>query len=345
METRACVLHGAGDLRVETREVAAPGPGEVLVRVAAGGICGSDLHYFHDGGIGPIRVREPIILGHEVAGTVEAVGAGVTRVGPGDRIALDPSRPCGDCRFCRRGLQQHCLSMRFYGSAARLPHEQGAFRGRIVASEAQCEPMGDRVSFGEAACCEPLAVCLHAARRAGDLAGRRVLVTGAGPIGVLCVAAARHAGALEVVATDIHDAPLETAARMGAAVTINVAGGSLAEYEADKGAFDVAFECSAAGPALRAAIACTRPAGTIVQVGVTGDLPVPVNALVGKEIGLIGSHRFHEEFTLAARLIAGRRIDVRPLISATYPLEDARAAFRTASDRARAMKVQLAFSE
>jgi L-idonate 5-dehydrogenase len=345
MMARVCRLHAAHDLRVEEVPVAAPGAGEVLVRVEAGGICGSDLHYYQDGGFGPIRVREPIILGHEVAGTVEAVGEGVTNLRPGDRVALNPSRPCGRCRFCQRGEQQHCLDMWFYGSAMRFPHSQGAFRERIVAQAVQCEPIGEVVSFGEAACAEPLAVCLHAARRAGDLAGRRVLVTGAGPIGALTIAAARFAGAEEIVATDLHDAPLRTAATLGATQCLNLTRESeaLKAFEAEKGFFDVAIECSAAPAALRGAFAVVRPRGTIVQVGVTGDVPIPLNVLVGKEIHLMGSHRFHEEYPLAVRLIRERRIDVRPLISSTLPMEEAVAAFELAGDRSRAMKVQLAF--
>jgi L-idonate 5-dehydrogenase len=345
MMSRVCRLHAAGDLRVEEAPVAEPGPGEVLVRVEAGGICGSDLHYYQHGGFGPVRIKEPIILGHEVAGTVEAVGEGVTTVRSGDRVALNPSRPCGRCRFCQEGRQQHCLDMWFYGSAMRFPHSQGAFRERIVAQAFQCEPIGDVVSFGEAACAEPLAVCLHAVRRAGELAGRRVLVTGAGPIGALTIAAARFAGAEEIVATDLHDAPLRTAAALGATRCLNLARtpDALEPFAADKGAFNIAFECSAAPAAMRGAFTVVRPMGRIVQVGVTGDLPIPLNVLVGKEIHLVGSFRFHTEYGLAARLIRDRRIDVRPLITSTHPIDDAVAAFELAGDRSRAMKVQISF--
>jgi len=344
METRVCRLYGAKDLRIETETVQPPGPGEVLVGVGAGGICGSDLHYYQDGGFGPIRVCDPIILGHEAAGTVRAVGENVMAVRPGDKVALNPSRPCGACRFCLAGQQQHCLSMRFFGSAMRRPHEQGAFRDLIVVGEAQCVAVSPGTSIEETACAEPLSVALHAVRRAGGLSGRRILVTGSGPIGALCIAAARHAGALEVIAIDPHAAALETAKAMGATAVVNVPHETLEPYETDKGWFDVAFECSAAPSALHGAFQTVRPGGTIVQVGVTGELPIPANLLVGKEIKLIGSHRFHQEFAVAARLIAERRIDVRPLISNSFPLEEALAAFETAGDRSRAMKVQLSFA-
>ena len=215
---------------------------------------------YQDGGFGPIRVREPIILGHEIAGTVEAVGHGVTRVAPGDRVAFDPSRPCGHCKYCVEKLFQHCLAMRFYGSAMRFPHEQGAFRDRIIAHDFQCEKVGNETSIAQAACAEPLAVCLHAANRAGDLMGKRVLVTGAGPIGSLCVAVAHQRGASEIVVTDLQDTMLEAAMRMGATRTINVAENAAAmdDYSADKGYFDICFECSAARAAIRDAITDRR---------------------------------------------------------------------------------------
>jgi L-idonate 5-dehydrogenase len=345
METKACVLHAAKDLRIEDVPVAEMGEDQVLVRIGAGGICGSDLHYYLDGGFGAVRVREPFILGHEVAGTVEAVGARVARVRPGERIALNPSRPCGKCSFCQDGEQQHCLDMWFYGSAMRMPHSQGAFRQRIVAGEFQCEPVGD-VSLAEAACCEPLSVALHAVRQADSLLGKRVLVTGSGPIGALVIAAARYAGALEVVVTDLFDAALKKAAAMGATHTVNVSqapGLSTAEFTAGKGYFDAAFECTGAGAVIKSVLPVLRPRGTLVQVGVTGDAPIPIDVLGPKEIRLAGTSRFHREYALAARLIKEGRIDVRPIITASLPFERAVEAFEMASDRKAQMKVQLTF--
>lgn len=345
MQTRVCRLYAQGDIRVETETVAAPGPGEVLVALGAGGICGSDLHYFREGGFGPIRVREPIILGHEAAGTVLENGPGVDGLVPGDRVALNPSRPCGRCSYCREGLTTHCLDMRFSGSAMRFPHQQGMFRDLIVVEAGQCLPVGG-TAFAEAACAEPLAVCLHAASRAGDIAGRRVLVTGAGPIGALSVAVAAAAGAAEVVATDLDDQPLAIAARMGATRTINVArdAAQLEAFGADKGHFHVVFECSAAAPAIRAAVAAIRPQGRFVQVGIAGDTPVPLSTIVGKEIEIHGTQRFRQtEFRDAVDAIVGRRIDVRPVVTHTLPLKEAEAAFRIAGDRSRATKVHLAF--
>jgi L-idonate 5-dehydrogenase len=346
MDTRACVLHSPKDLRIERYPLPDLGPSQVLVRIRAGGICGSDLHYFHHGGFGTVRMTEDFVPGHEVAGVVEAVGAQVQRVKPGDRIALNPSRPCGHCKFCQAGEHMHCLDMWFYGSAMRTPHSQGAFREHIVAEAYQCEPVGDQVSMGEAACAEPLAVALHAVRQAGTLTGQRVLVAGSGPIGVLVAAAARYAGALEVISTDLHDAALATARAMGATRCVNVATGAglrAAEFTAEKGYFDVAFECTGAAGVYQDVLPALRPRGTLVQIGVNGEVPVPMNVLVGKEIRLQGAFRFHSEYALAARLIKERRIDVRPIISASVPFEDSVRAFELASDRSTQMKVQITF--
>ncbi|CAN7581249.1 L-idonate 5-dehydrogenase [Pararhizobium sp. LjRoot235] len=345
MQARLARLHGRRDLRVEVADVAEPGDGEVLLKMAAGGICGSDLHYYQDGGFGPVRVREPIVPGHEASGHVAAFGPNVSGLALGDLVAVNPSQPCGNCRFCREGLAIHCLNMEFMGSAMRLPHAQGMFRDWMVVPGIQCLPVGTLVSAGEAACAEPLAVCLHAVAQAGDISGKHVLVTGAGPIGALVVAAVRHAGAETIVVTDLADAALERASACGATRIINVRRNpeQLTAYEADKGQFDIVFECSAAEPALRSAIATVRPRGLIVQVGVTGDITFPLNALVGKELRLIGSQRFDSEFPLAVGLIADRRIDVRPIISHTFPVDQAVDAFEQAGDRSAACKVQLSF--
>lgn len=346
METRACVLHAQEDVRIETLAIGDIGPHQVLVRIGAGGVCGSDIHYYWEGGIGTIRVTEPIIMGHEVAGTVEAVGKHVARIRPGDRVALNPSRPCGKCKFCLSGEQQHCLEMQFFGSAIRKPHTHGGFRDLLIAEEFQCELVGDHVSVGEAACTEPLAVGVHAANQVGNLLGKRVLVTGAGPIGALLIGAVRHAGAQEIVAIDLSEAPLKAAMAMGASKVINPGQEPdrlTAEYSADKGAFDVVFECTGVGAVLKQVFPVIRPRGTIVQVGVSGGADIPVNALVGKEIRLVGTHRFHHEFAIAARLIREQRINVRPVISATVPMERIADALAIARDRSVNMKVQLSF--
>lgn len=339
---RSLVIHSAKDLRIEDQKVEAVGPGQVLVRVERGGICGSDLHYFHHGGFGAVRLREPMVLGHEVAGRIAALGEGVTGLALGDLVAVSPSRPCGHCRYCQEGKQNHCLNMRFYGSAMPFPHIQGAFREELVADASQCV-LANGLSAGEAAMAEPLAVCLHGVRQAGEILGKKVLITGSGPIGVLCALAARRAGAAEITVTDITDQTLTHARRAGADRTINTAKQSeaMAAFSADKGYFDIHLECSGAPAALASGINALRPKGVVVQVGMGGDMTLPVQAITVKELSLKGSFRFHEEFATAVRLMQGRLIDVKPLITHTMPFEEALAAFALASNRDEAMKVQL----
>ncbi|BBU57660.1 L-idonate 5-dehydrogenase [Mameliella alba] len=342
---KTIVAHGAHDLRIEDREMPVPGSGQVLVRLETGGICGSDLHYYHQGGFGTVRLKEPMILGHEVAGRIEALGAGVSGLVEGLRVAVSPSRPCHACGFCHAGQPNHCLNMRFYGSAMPFPHIQGAFREYLVADVAQCAPAGD-LSAGEAAMAEPLSVVLHAARRAGDLLGKRVLVTGCGPIGMLAVLVARAAGAVEIVATDLTDFTLDMAAKLGADRVVNMGKhpDGLAPLTAEKGQIDVLFECSGAAPALVSAIPAMRPGGVILQLGLGGDMTLPVQAITAKELELRGSFRFHEEFFAAVELMRKSRIDVKPLITHEVALDEAEEGFKLASDRSRAMKAQIRFS-
>ncbi len=343
---QAIVIHSARDLRIEERPSEAPGPGEVAVAIGAGGICGSDLHYYHHGGFGAVRVKQPMILGHEVAGTITALGAGVDGLAVGDAVAVSPSRPCDACEYCLRGQQNQCLDMRFYGSAMRMPHVDGAFRQHLVADATQCHRLENGVTVAEGAFAEPLAVTLHAVARAGSLLGARVLVTGSGPIGALCVLAARAHGAREVIATDMLDAPLELVRKVGADRTINVAteGSALEALAVGKGTVDVVFEASGSPAAFNSAIAALRPRGVLVQLGLGGEIVLPHNALVGREVDIRGAFRFHDEFGLAVDLLNGRRLDVRPLLTATYPLADAVRAFEAATDRSRQMKVQIAFN-
>ncbi|HEX9859469.1 MAG TPA: L-idonate 5-dehydrogenase [Paracoccaceae bacterium] len=341
---KTIVIHAARDLRIEDRPVEAPGPGEVQIRLAMGGICGSDLHYYNHGGFGAIRLREPMILGHEVAGHITALGAGVSGLAPGQLVAVSPSRPCYGCAYCQRGLHNQCLNMRFYGSAMPFPHVQGAFREVLVADARQCV-VADGLTAGEAAMAEPLAVTLHATRRAGEMLGKRVLVTGCGPIGALSILAARRAGAAEIVATDLSDFTLSLARAVGADRTINMGSepGGLAGYAEGKGTFDVLYECSGAAPALAAGIAALRPRGVIVQLGLGGDMSLPMMAITAKELELRGSFRFHEEFATGVGLMQKGLIDVKPLITHTVPLAEAARAFDLASDRSRAMKAQISF--
>lgn len=342
---KAIVIHAAMDLRLDDLPDEQPGPGQVLLQMATGGICGSDLHYYQHGGFGAVRLQQPMVLGHEVSGHVAVLGAGVTGLDIGQLVALSPSRPCNACKYCLSGQQHHCLNMRFYGSAMPFPHIQGAFRERLVAESWQCIP-AEGLTPGEAAMAEPLAVTLHATHRAGPMLGRTVLVTGCGPIGVLSILAARRAGAARIVATDLSDFTLEIARVAGADRTINTRADpdALAGYATDKGHFDVLYECSGAQAALVAAIPAMRPGGIIIQLGLGGDMTLPMQAITAREIELRGSFRFHAEFPLAVRLMQQGLIDVKPLITQTLPLARAVEAFGIAADRSRAMKAQISFA-
>jgi L-idonate 5-dehydrogenase len=341
----AAILHAPRDLRIEELTDAVPGPGQVAIRIRAGGICGSDMHYYLHGGFGTVRLQQPMVLGHEIAGEVLEIGPGVTAVQPGDRVAVNPSLPCGHCHYCLEGRANQCLDMRFYGSAMRMPHVQGGFRQHLVCDANQAVKLPSSMPFETAAFAEPLAVCLHAARQAGPLQGRRVLVTGTGPIGALAILVARHGGAREVVATDLSPTPLALACRIGADLALDLRAdpSALERFAADKGHFDVVFEASGSGAALAGAIQAARPGATIVQLGLGGEVPLPVNVLVAKEITLRGTFRFDQEFAWAAEFLASGAIDVAPLLTEVVPLRDATRAFDLAADRSRAMKVQLAF--
>jgi L-idonate 5-dehydrogenase len=344
---RVCVLHAAKDLRLEERSVMPLEPDQVRVRFGAGGICGSDLHYYFEGRVGDFAVREPLILGHEVAGDVIEVGADVARVRVGDRVAVNPSQPCWRCRGCQSGRTNLCARMIFYGSAAVFPHVQGAFQEQLVCAEAQCHVVPKSTPYAVAAMAEPLAVCLHAAKRAGSLLGAHVLITGCGPIGALTCLAARAAGAARITVTDIVDPALRVAQDVGADETINAASEPerIDAYAAGKGWFDVALEASGSPMALITCLDCVRPGGRIVQLGMlpSGDIALPLTRITPKELELVGTFRFHEEFGDAVAALTNGRIEVSPVLTGTYSAEQRDAAFAAAADRQHHMKVQLVF--
>ena len=342
---KAIVCHAPEDLRLDNFETDVLGTHQLQVDVAYGGICGSDLHYYQHGGFGTVRIKEPMVLGHEVSGIVRVVGSAVQNFKAGQRIAISPSRPCGQCQYCQKGQHNHCLDMRFFGSAMRFPHVQGAFRQTLVIDASQAHPLHDSLSLSLAALAEPLSVGLHAIQRAGSVFGKQVLVTGCGPIGTLLIGALRRAGAARIVAVDIADKPLECARAMGADETINIAKHpeALAPFAVNKGVFDVMFEASGNDRALRNGLDVVAPRGVIVSIGLGGDSTLPLNQLVGKELELRGTFRFHEEFAVAVRFLNEGLIDGRPVISHVMDFDDAIHAFELASDKSQAMKVQINF--
>jgi L-idonate 5-dehydrogenase len=335
-----CRIHAKEDLRIEAADDPQIGPGQVLIRLGAGGICGSDLHYYFEGRNGSFVIREPLIPGHEASGVVARVGPGVTRVKAGDKIAVSPSHACGHCDYCREGREHLCRNMRFLGSASLYPHVQGMFCEYFVMGERQCYPVAGDISLGELAFAEPLAVALHAVNRGPALMGKSVLITGAGTIGCLTVIAARLAGARQITVSDILDRPLATATEVGADRTIR------ADRDADAltaPQFDVAYEVSGSFAALKACVVAVKRGGTVVQVGTLPHEPLPfvVNEIMSKELDLKGAFRWGIEFDWAVDYLSSRRVDVRPLLSGQFPLEDAVKAFELAKDKTRSTKVQV----
>jgi L-idonate 5-dehydrogenase len=265
----------------------------------------------------------------------------------GQRVAIHPGRNCGRCRACRDGRGNLCSNVFFMGSASRFPHMQGGFCDEVVVDESQCHPVSSDLPFTTAAFAEPLAVCLHAAARAGNLLGARVLVTGMGPIGQLVGLVVRRAGAEHITVTDVLDGPLDLARRLGADRALNVAAAPEALMEAAKseGGFDVAFEVSGNPAGLAGCLHAVRPGGVVVQVGTlpSGSFPVAGNLVMAKEIDLRGAMRFDQEFVHAVACLDRGLIDVTPLLTASVPVEQAAEAFGLARRREEHAKVQILF--
>lgn len=340
MSDLVCRIHGARDLRVEEALTVELAPHEVEMRLGAGGICGSDLHYFQHARVGAFAMREPLIPGHEVSGVVERIGSAVTRVRAGDKVAVNPSHPCGHCDYCRGGRLNLCRHMRFLGSASVYPHVQGMFRQRFVMGEAQLTPITEDITLGEIACAEPLSIGLHAVHRAGELLGKTVLVTGGGTIGCMSVLAARLAGAAEVIVCDIAERPLSIARSVGADRVIRSDRAAAADLT---DIADIAIEAAGSPAALATCLQAMRRGGRIVQVGTlpAEGVQFPANSVMSRELDYVGAFRAALAFDWAVQALRSRRVDVRPLISAQLPLADAVAAFELALDRTKSTKVQL----
>ena len=339
-----CKVYGANDLRVLDVPTPVAGPGEVLIRLGAVGICGSDMHYFFHGRVGNFMIREPLTPGHEASGTVAGIGTGVTTVKVGDRIAVNPSRPCGNCAGCREGRENLCSNMRFLGSASVFPHMQGMFSEYFVMPQRQCVPVSSDVTLEEIAMSEPLSVALHSAQRAGAMLGKHVLITGSGTIGCMQILAAKMAGASRISITDVVDHPLSVARQVGAHDIVRSDQLSPGKKLSDLiGEPDIAFEVSGAPSALATALETVRRGGIIVQVGTlpAEGMHLMANQIMARELDLRGSFRWGNVFEMAVRAISERQVDVRPVLSGTHPLTEAAQAITLARDKTRSMKVQL----
>lgn len=326
---KAVVAYGANDLRIEEAPRPEAGPGEAVVRVAYGGICGSDMHYHQHGANGIYQLREPLILGHEIVGVIDSVGSGVD-IDPGTPVAVHPAGPAPAAgETIARGLHL-TVGGSYLGSASTTPHTQGGFAQFVRVDATQLRPLPPAVPLRRAALAEPLAVALHGVDRARDeVHGARVLVSGAGPIGCLTVAALVQRGAREIVATDLHAAPLVTARAVGATATVHLGQDPAPQPES----FDVIIEASGSPRALTAALGAVRRGGTVVQLGMLpdGDLGIPLAGLVSREITLRGSQRFELELDEAVQILA-RTPALDAVITHDFDIEDAEEAFRVAAD-------------
>ncbi|MBF4458488.1 MULTISPECIES: zinc-binding dehydrogenase [unclassified Pseudoclavibacter] len=339
MNTVAVVAHGPGDLRIEERSTPSVPREGVVVRIAFGGICGSDLHYARSGANGDYRLQEPLVLGHELVGYVHAVGDSARNALPvGTPVAIHPASPCR-VPGASQGADLHLTpGLTYLGSAATNPHTQGGFCGAMVVRPEQLHAIPAELDLRRAVLAEPLAIALHGIDRARDrITDARVLVSGAGPIGALVVAALQERGAGHVTAADIHDFPLAIARKIGADATL-----LLTDAEVPSGVFDIVVECSGVAASFTAALDAIRPGGAIIQLGIlpATEVATEVWRVQSNEIAILGSQRFDGEMPEALELLA-RRTDLAAIVTDIIPAIQARDAFRLAGDSSRSGKVVL----
>lgn len=315
---RCSVLRAAGDLEIQQRAVPRPGPREVLVRVGAVGTCGSDVHYFTHGRIGEFVVREPLVLGHEPSGRIVAVGPGVDAGRIGQRVSLEPGVPCRRCRYCHTGAYNLCPDIVFFAT----PPVDGAFAEYVTIADDFAHPVPDHVSDDAAALLEPLSVAIWAHRKAGTGIGSRVLVSGAGPIGLLVTRVAAVQGAAEILVSDPDPARRALAGTFGATATLDPAVDTVAAGSTAEPGVDAFVDCSGAPPAVLAGLRAVRAGGTAVLVGMGADeMTLPVSALQSREIVLTGTFRYANTWPTAVRLAASGAVDLDRLVTAHVDLD------------------------
>lgn len=325
-QMRASVLRGVHDLVVVERPVPLPEPGQVLVQVASVGVCGSDIHYYEHGRIGPYVVDQPLVLGHEASGRVVAVGAGVDPSRLDDRVSVEPGSTCGRCPQCRAGRYNLCPDVRFLAT----PPVDGAFCEYLAVPAGDAHRVPDAVSDDAAALLEPLSVAVWAVQRSGVTVGSRVLVTGAGAVGLLTAQAARAFGASEVVVTDVDADRLAVAGSQGA-TTVDVSVTSLASVGFEP---DVLVECSGNARATWDAVGTVARAGRVVLVGMGGDdVRLPLSYVQDRELQLIGSFRYANTWPTAIALAASGQVALDDLVTSHHPLAEVEAALTAPTTR------------
>jgi L-iditol 2-dehydrogenase len=326
--SRTSVLTGTQALSIEDRPVPSPGPGDVLVQVAAVGVCGSDVHYYRHGRIGDFVVEAPLVLGHEVSGRIVGVGEGVSPDRIGERVAIDPQRPCLHCKQCLAGRYNLCPEMKFYAT----PPVDGTFTGYVTAPSIFAFTLPDAVSDEAGALLEPLSVAINAVRRARIVPGSRVLVAGAGPIGVICAQAARAFGASEVIVSDLVPARRERALRFGATSVIDPTQVDVANAGLDVDAF---IDASGSPRAVGDGILATGPNGVAVLVGLGNPrMELPVEHIQNLEISVTGVFRYTDTWPVGIQLVSAGIIDLDSLVTGRYDLDEVQEALESDTDPA-----------
>ncbi|SEO97285.1 L-iditol 2-dehydrogenase [Halogranum amylolyticum] len=330
---RVAVLSPDLELTLEERDRPTPAADEVVVRMRSIGICGSDVHYYEHGRIGDYVVDSPLVLGHESAGEVVAVGEDVDDARVGERVTLEPGVPCRRCEHCSRGEYNLCPDVTFMAT----PPDDGAFAEYVAWPADFAYALPDGVSLDEGALVEPLSVGIHVARRANVGVGDSVLVTGCGPIGLLAMEAVRAAGATEVVISDVVPEKLTLAEERGADLTVDVSEEDLvaAVDEATDGrGVDVVIEASGAPPAVQSAFDAVRRGGSVVLVGLApdGEMPFDTNEIIDNELDVFGSFRYRNTYPAAIDLLADGAVDVAGIVDFEAGLDDVDAAFRRAQE-------------
>jgi len=340
------VLHKTNDLRLEQSKISEPGPNDVQICINSVGICGSDVHYWTHGAIGDFVVTAPMILGHESSGTVVKIGSSVTNVKVGDRIAIEPGYSCRSCDFCKSGRYNLCGEMKFCAT----PPVDGTLRRFYTHPADYCFKLPENVSFEEGALLEPLSVAVHACRRAHVSIGHRVLICGAGPIGLVNLLTANAMGAAEVCVTDINQHRLDVAKSLGASHTLLIESKkSPQELAADvrtrfgENSPDVTIECSGAEASIQFAIYATKSGGMIVLVGLgPSEVKIPIVNAAVREVDIRGIFRYANCYPIALSMVASGQVNVKPLVTHRFKLEDSLKAFEVAKTGAdNAIKVMI----
>lgn len=322
---RVSVLRGVGEVDIDERPVPEPAADEVLVEVRSVGVCGSDVHYYEHGRIGPHVVEGPLVLGHEAGGVVIAVGADVTTLAVGQRVSIEPGVPCRHCAQCLGGRYNLCPDVRFFAT----PPYDGAFSQFVAMPAAFVYAVPDNVSDDAAGLIEPLSVGVWACQRGHVTPGRQVLVTGAGPIGLIAAQTARAYGADTVTVTDVNPHRLALAGRLGLDF-VNVAETSLAEAGVEA---DILLECSGNARATWDAVSTTARAGNIVLVGMGGDaVQLPLSYVQDRELTITGAFRYANTWPVAIQLAASGRVDLDAMVTGHFGLSDVEAALTASRD-------------